>query len=185
MGGFLVIIAVVLALCWGGYFYWRRKIDAEIAEGAEIEWAHFQKHEPEFVKGYSKEKFFAVFDRVNRPRFPTYALAAFSTFLATLPISFGALVVVLWIAEKLGMTPAPVETAERFFLQDGEMIFFKDTPPEAALYYARDLGGFYYFFGVLFVWLVIVAIFMHRFHKTRPGYLRDEIIRSRPASAQE
>ena len=113
------------------------------------------------------------------PRFPGYALAALGTFLATLPVSLGVLTAIMWGAQKTGVIPPPVEMADRLLLEDGQVRFFKDAPPAAALYYIEDLAGFYYFFGVLAVWLVIVAFFMRRYHARRPGYLRDEIIRAR------
>jgi hypothetical protein len=94
-------------------------------------------------------------------------------------VTLAVLTMLLWGAEKAGALPEPVEVADRFLIEDGELRFFRDAPPEAALYYIRDLAGFYYFFGVLIVWLLIVAFFMRRFHGRRPGYLRDEIIRSR------
>ena len=82
-------------------------------------------------------------------------------------------------ADAAGLLPEQAETAERLFVDDGKLIFFRETPPEAALYYIRDLAGFYYFFGILFSWLAIVAFYMRRYHARRPGYLRDEIIRAR------
>jgi len=176
---FFLTIAGLLALLGALYWRWHRQIEAEIVEGAAIEWAHFQKNEPEFVQGMSEETFRDVYRRVHMPRFPGYALAAFATFLASLPISFGALAAGLWGAQKTGILPAPVEVADRLLVEDGQMRFFRDTPPEAALYYIEDLAGFYYFFGVLLIWLVIVAVFMRRYHARRPGYLRDEIIRAR------
>ncbi|NOX82469.1 MAG: hypothetical protein GXP06_05690, partial [Alphaproteobacteria bacterium] len=45
---FFVIITVPLAGAAVFYWRWRRMIAAEVAEGAAIEWAHLQKHEPEF-----------------------------------------------------------------------------------------------------------------------------------------
>ena len=179
MGSFLLIIAAILIALAGLYWRWKKKIDAEIVEGAEVEWAHLKAHEPEFIEGMSEEEFRAVYARVHMPRFPGYALAAFATFLASLPITLGLLSGVLWGAEKLGVFPEPHDVANRLLLDDGEVRFFKDTPPEAALYYIEDLSGFYYFFGTLVVWLLIVAFFMRRYHARRPGYLRDEIIRSR------
>lgn len=176
---FFLISFAALAIAGGLYWRWRRTVDAENAEGAAIEWARYQEREPEFLKGMSEETFREVYARVHTPRFPAYALAAFATFLVSLPATFALLVAVLWGAQAAGLTPEPVEVADRLFLEDGEMRFFSDTPPEAALYYAEDLAGFYYFFGVLIVWLVIVAIFMRRFHAGRPGYLRDELIRAR------
>lgn len=176
---FFVIVIVLLAICSGLYWRWRRRIRAEIIEGAAIEWAHFQKHEPEFVAHLDETAFKAIYDRVNAPRFPGYALAAFVTFFLSLPLIFMALAGILIGAEIAGLVPAPHEAAERLFIQDGRLIFFRETPPEAALYYIRDLAGFYYFFGVLLSWLAIVAFYMRRYHARRPGYLRDEIIRAK------
>lgn len=176
---FFLIAFVALAVAAGMHWRWRKTIDAENAEGAAIEWARYREREPEFLEGVSEQKFQEVYARVHTPRFPGYALAAFATFLISLPVTFMLLIAVLWGAEAAGMTPEPIEVADRFLLDDGEMRFFSDTPPEAALYYAEDLTGFYYFFGVLIVWMVIVAVFMRRFHANRPGYLRDELIRTR------
>jgi len=175
---FLIVFVAITCLCFA-YWKWRQKIEQEITEGASFEWAHLQKHEPEFVKGFSEEEFKQVYGRVHAPRFPGYALAILISFAATLPITFILLTATLWGADAIGMTPEPVELADRLLLEDDRLIFFKETPPEAALYYIRDLGGFYYFFGVITVWLGIVAFFMRRYHSRRPGYLRDEIIRAR------
>lgn len=179
---FFTIVAVLIAAAGALYWRWRRRVDADIAEGAGVEWAHFQKHEPEFVEGLTEEEFYAVYDRVHRPRFPAYALATAATFFAALPVAFVALTLLLWGAEKIGAIPEPVEVADRLLIEDGKLVFFRETPPEAALYYVRDLAGFYYFFGVLGVWLGVVWFYMRRFHKRRPGYLRDEIIRAREKS---
>lgn len=176
---FFVIVIALLALAGGLFWRWRLRIQAEIVEGAAIEWAHFQKHEPEFVDHLSEAAFGAIYARVNAPRFPGYALAAFVTFFLSLPIIFMALTGILFGAEAAGLVPAPHEAAERLFVQDGRLLFFRETPPEAALYYVRDLAGFYYFFGVLLSWLAIVAFYMRRYHARRPGYLRDEIIRAK------
>jgi len=179
MISFFVFIIVVLAAASGAFWRWQKKVKAEIDEGAAFEWAHFQKVEPDFVVGLNEEEFRGIYARVHTPRFPGYALAAFATFLVSLPVIFIALTLTLWGAQKAGLTPEPAEVADRLLLEDGEVRFFKQTPPEAALYYVEDLAGFYYFFGVLVVWLLIVAFYMHRYHKHRPGYLRDEIIRIR------
>ena len=176
---FFLGAALFLLAAGGFYWRWRRTIAAENAEGAAIEWAHYRKTEPDFIKDLSEEEFAEIYARVHTPRFPGYALAALATFLASLPVTFMLLTGLLWGAEKVGIIPEPVDVADRLLLEDGEVRFFRDAPPEAALYYIEDLAGFYYFFGVLIVWLVIVAIFMRRFHANRPGYLRDEIIRAR------
>jgi hypothetical protein len=164
---FFVIVVVLLAAAWGLYWRWDKKIRAEVAEGAAIEWARLNNSEPEFLNGITEEKFREIYARVHTPRFPGYALAAITTFFVTLPVTFALLTGLMIGAQELGVFPEPVELADR------------DAPPEAALYYIRDLAGFYYFFGMIIVWLVIVWFFMRRFHARRPGYLRDEIIRAR------
>ncbi|NOX96295.1 MAG: hypothetical protein GXP04_14750 [Alphaproteobacteria bacterium] len=176
---FFVFVAALLAVLFGLYWWWSERIKAEIAEGVEIEWAHFQKNEPEFLDGLSEQQFREIYARVHTPRFPRYALGAFATFLVSLPVTLGLLSALMWGAEKIGMTPEPIEVADRLLLDDGKLRFFQDAPPEAALYYIEDLAGFYYFFGVIIVWLIIVAIFMRRYHSRRPGYLRDEILRAK------
>jgi len=179
---FFLIVAVILVALVALYRRWRKKIDAEIAEGAAVEWTYMLDHEREFVEGMSEEQFRKVYARVHRPRFPGYALAALATFFAALPVAFVALTLALKGAEQLGVVPEPIDVADRLLIEDGALVFFRDTPPDAALYYLRDLSGFYYFFGVLIIWLFIVWFYMRRYHRRRPGYLRDELIRERQDS---
>ncbi len=176
---YFVFVAVFLVVAGGLYWRWSEDIKEEVAEVSSIEWAQYQKNEPEFLKGMTEEQFRETYARVHTPRFPRYALGAIATFLVSLPLTFGMLTLSLWGADKLGMLPVPVEVADHLLLDEGKVRFFKDAPPEAALYYLEDLAGFYYFFGIIVIWLIIVAVFMHRYHGNRPGYMRDEIVRSR------
>lgn len=176
---FFGVASFLLAVLGGLYWLWKRRVDEEITEGAAIEWGRLQKSEPEIIDGLDEAGFRAIYARVHFPRFPGYALAALTTFFASLPVTFGLLAGGLWAGEKLGFLPEPVEIADRFLLDDGTVRLVSSAPPEAALYYVEDLAGFYYFFGVLAVWLLIVAVFMYRYHSRRPGYLRDELLRSR------
>lgn len=180
MLGFFLVVLLLLALAGGLYWRWRRQVAEEIAEGAAIEWAHFQKNEPEFLKGMSEEKFREIYARVHAPRFPGYALATFATFLISLPATLALLSLALYAGEKMGLVPQPVEMVRYVNLDSVK----ETTQPwqcaaDCQLYIAQAFGGFYYFFGVIAVWLVIVWFFMRRYHRRRPGYLRDEIIRSR------
>lgn len=172
-------VLVLLGLSWLAYRFWAKKVDADIALGAELEWERLSAHDPELLKGMSKEKFLTVYRRVHFPRFPGYALACAGTFLASLPVTFALLAAGLWAGERLGLVPQPVEFADRYFMDGDRVRIFSAAPPEVASYYAQDLGGFYYFFGVVLVWILIVTFFMRRYHARRPGYIRDEIIRSR------
>ncbi len=176
---FFVIITIPLVGAAVFYWRWRRVIDAEVAEGAAFEWAHLQKHEPEFLAGISEEKFREIYALVHTPRFPGYVLAMTVTFFASLPVTLGFLVGALWVAQQAGIVPEPVEVVR--YVRFGEIEQLQ--PWECGIMCQLDIveaySGFYYFFGVLAAWLGIVAFFMRRFHRHRPGYLRDEIIRTR------
>ena len=178
---FVVSVLVGLGVLAGLYWWWKRQVDAEIAEGAEIEWAHFQKHEPEFLGGMSKEKFYEVYARVNMPRFPGYALAAFSTFFLSLPVTFIVLALGSWALQALGISPEPVELIRTVQLGEAKIPEPWECTSMCMQQIVEAYSGFYYFFGVMVVWLAIVAFFTRRFHSRRPGYLRDEIIRAREA----
>ncbi|MGE0410313.1 MAG: hypothetical protein AB7P23_13780 [Amphiplicatus sp.] len=179
MALFLVGAVFLVAALAGAYFFWARRIEGEIAEGARLEWARLEAQDPALLDGLDREKFERIYARVHFPRFPGYALAAFAAFLVSLPVTFALLGGGLWLAGAFGLLPAPVEFADRFLIEGEHMRFMTAAPSEAALYYVRDLGGFYYFFGVLFAWLAIVAFFTRRYYARRPGYLRDEILRAR------
>lgn len=170
--------AVIAAL---GLIYWRwsRRVADEIAEGASLEWSRLEAHDPELIAGIDRTRFDSIYRRVHFPRFPGYALACAAAFLATLPLTFALLAAGLIAAQWFGWVPEPAEFAEAWLIEGDRMRFISAAPSDVAFYYARDIGGFYYFFGVLFVWLAIVAAFTHRFHSRRPGYLRDEILRER------
>ena len=181
---FFTLAAIGLVATAAIYWRWRASIDADLAEGAALEWAHYQRHEPDFVAHLDEAAFKAIYIRVNEPRFPGYALATLVSFFMALPAVFILLSGALWLAGETGIIPEPVDVARQMNLEGGTItILGKDideqTRYEAALYYIRDLAGFYYFFGVLLSWLLIVAFFMRRYHRRRPGYLRDEIIRAR------
>lgn len=181
---FFGIIAALLSAAAGLYWRWKRNIDADIAEGAAIEWERLNENEPEFLKGLSEEKFREIYARVHTPRFPGYALATIATFFISLPFTFALLAGLLLGAQAAGVIPEPVEVVEQLNLEGGDIkLLGKDidqqTRLEMAYYYIGDLAGFYYFFGVIVVWLLIVWFFMRRYHARRPGYLRDEIIRAR------
>jgi hypothetical protein len=179
MLGFFLSVFLILGLAGGLYWRWRRKIDEEIAEGAGIEWARYQKNEPDFVEGMSEAQFRAVYARVHEPRFPGYMLATVATFFVSLPLTLGVLTFVLWVGQQTGVIPQPVEMVRYVNLGEVRVTQAWECGAECQLYVAEAYAGFYYFFGVIVSWLVIVWFFMRRYHRRRPGYLRDEIIRSK------
>ncbi|MEQ8750389.1 MAG: hypothetical protein RIC52_11475 [Amphiplicatus sp.] len=172
-------VLAVLGLSWLAYRFWAKRVDADIAVGAELEWERLSARDPELLNGMSKEKFLAVYRRVHFPRFPGYALACAGTFLASLPVTFALLAAGLLAGEKLGFAPQPAEIVRRVNLGEVQVMQSWQCGAECQLYIAEGYSGFYYFFGVVIVWILIVTFFMRRYHARRPGYIRDEIIRSR------
>ena len=177
MLGFFMIVLAALAGAGALYWFWRRRIAEEVAEGAAYEWAHFQKTEPEFLDGMSEQQFRNIYARVHTPRFPGYVLATLASFIILLPVTLGGLTGALWVGQKVGVIPQPVEMVHYVNLGEVRVTQAWECGAECQLYIAEAFGGFYYFFGVIFAWLATVWFFMRRYHKNRPGYLRDEIIR--------
>lgn len=169
---FLVLGAAALV-----YWRWSKRVDAEIAEGADIAFARLQETDAELVAGLDAAGFARIYRRVHFPRFPGYALAAAAAFIASLPLTFALLAAGALLMERFGLAPDPMRLADRFLVEDGRMRFIKEAPPEAAAYWIEDISGFYYFFGVVLAWFVVVALVMRRYHARRPGYLRDELLR--------
>lgn len=176
---FFAAVLIILAALGALYWRWRRGVDAELAEGAAIEWAQFQKHEPEFVDHLDEASFAALYKRVNEPRFPGYALAIAATFALALPLALGAITGSIWAANKLGLTPPPAEIVRYVQLGETQKIGSWQCDAVCQLYVAEAFSGFYAYFAILIVWLGVVAFYMRRYHARRPGYLRDEIIRAR------
>ncbi len=179
MLSFLLVVFALLALAGGLYWLWLKKIAGEVAEGAAYEWAFMQKHEPEFLAGISEEQFHKIYARIHTPRFPGYALVAVATFFVTMPATLGLLSLGAWGAEKAGFLPEPVEIVRYVRLGGSEATQSWQCDTTCQLQIAESFTGFYYFFGIIAVWLLIVWLFMRRFHARRPGLLRDEIIRAR------
>lgn len=183
MTSFLIGAAAVVAILAALYWRWAQRVDAEIAEGADAEWARINAQEPSLVEGVSREKFGEVYRRVNFPRFPKYALAIIAAFVVSLPVTFAALGLSVWAGERLGIIPPPAELVRYVPIGDGAAEAASEKAiqctAECRLALIESYAGFYYFFGVLAAWLIIVAVFMRRYHARRPGYLRDEILRAR------
>jgi len=163
----------------GIYWLWKRRVSAQLRDASDYEWDIFQKNEPKFVDHLDRESFYTVFHRTHFPRYPGYWIGCISAFLLSLPVIFMLLYVLLWLGVKIGIVPRSAEVADNLFISDGKVILFDTAPTETALIYAQNLSGFYYFFGVISAWLLILTLFLRHYHKTRPGYLRDEIIRAR------
>lgn len=179
MVGFLVgLVVAVLALC-ALYWRWAKKIDAEIADGAGLEWARLNAAEPALIEGLSEGEFRAVYRRVHFPRFPKYALAAVAGFTLALPFVFALLSFAYWAGEATGILASPSELSKMTPISGAAVLAAQESRDETAMYLAQNFFGFFYFFGILAAWLAVVALVMHRYHSRHPGYLRDELIRAR------
>lgn len=176
---FFLVLAAAAAVAAALYWRWSKRIEAEIAEGADVEWARLRENDPDLVTGFDRAAFGAVYRRVNFPRFPGYALACFAAFIAALPVTFGVLGAGALLWERFGLAANTRNVADRYLVEEGRMRIITAAPPEAAMYVVEDFLRFYYFFGVVIVWMATVAWFMQRYHSRRPGYLRDEILRAR------
>ncbi|MEO0880414.1 MAG: hypothetical protein AAFY22_11975 [Pseudomonadota bacterium] len=179
IGFFLAATLICLAL-GGLYWLWARRIDAEVREGADIEWSHLQEAEPSLLEGYDKERFLQIYRRVHFPRFPGHALAAVCAFVVSLPVTFAAIGASIWLGERLGWIPEPARLSRYIPLGDTSSAEEGYCDAECRLYLVEAYAGFYFFFAILAIWLVIVAVVMRRYHARRPGYLREELIRNRP-----
>ncbi len=173
---FLILIAAGVA---GAYWLWAQRVEEDIRVGSDVAWERYERDEPEFIEGLTREKFNELYRTANFPRFPKYLLASIAAFVLALPFVFGVLSGAIWIGESIGVIPQPADLARYVPLGEGGTSAAQAEREERALYIARDFAGFYYYFGVVAAWLSIVAVFMRFYHKRRPGYLRDEIIRHR------
>lgn len=178
MTAYLIGVGVILLILAGGYWVWARRVEAEIAEGAGVELARLQRTDPELVEGVDAEKFHAVYRRVQFPRFPAYALACISTFLLATPVFFALLAGLAWALQESGIAPQPRDIVGHFQIGDG-VAQMLHAPPETMQYYIQDVSGFFYFFGLLAAWTLVVIVFMRRYHQRAPGDLREEILRAR------
>ena len=179
MATFFGWVAFILVLLGAAYWWWSRRIEAEVAEGAALEYEALRKSDPDLIDGYDEQSFGAVYRRVHFPRFPGYALAAIVAYIASLPVTLAFISALVWIAARSGLIPQPVEMAKRIPIGEGTGVAQGLCSAECQLYLAQNFGGFLFFFAIIAVWLAIFAFFMHRYHSKRPGYLRDELIRSR------
>jgi len=184
MLGFFVKILALVTIASGIVWYWKRRTDAQIRDASDYEWAFLQKSDPDLIAHLNEDSFHTVFRHTHFPRFPVYAFACLATFLISLPITLAILGFGMWGLDRMGLIVEPADVTSQLRLDPGSLSLITKSVSEVDLYqglmqYVGALGGFYYFFGVLIMWLVIVFLFTRHYHKNRPGYLREEILRSR------
>ena len=215
MTEYLLVVSPLLAVAWGLHFLWRRRVEAELSEGAAAEYERLvlmdQKaaratttaarlddrapDDPELaafrasplarlvgqkplMTGVSPEGFAPVFARTERPRFPTYALAAATIFAVGTPIVLGLLNVGSMMIER----SAEVDygrTAARLQSGEGGFSVARSMDLTQLQYVLEGFAGFYYFFGLALFWIATVALVMRRYYRRMPGSLREEVLRAR------
>ncbi|MEO1150594.1 MAG: hypothetical protein AAFW83_06330 [Pseudomonadota bacterium] len=174
----------LVTLAGGAFYYWVRRTHAQMRDAADYEWAFLQKNDPALIDHLEQPAFQKIFFRTHYPRFPVYAFACVATFLISLPVTLGLLALGMWGLDQHGLIVEPGDVTSQLRLDPDSLALITRSVSEVDLYqgmmhYVGALGGFYYFFGVLLMWLLIVFAFTRHYHKNRPGYLRDEIIRAR------
>ena len=177
---FLSLIILTCAAVYGAYWYWHRRVEADLAEGAVAEFERLGRVEPALLEGLDQPRFAQIYSKAEMPRLPGHAVAIIITFLVGTPIFLALLSGGDALMHHMNMVPASAEVVARVAIaEDGSTRMVRDVPPEALQYYVEDLGGFYYFFGLLGFWVAIVWFFMRRYHSRTPGSVRDEVIRAR------
>lgn len=165
------------------YWRWATKTRAEIDESAALDYARRRETDAASVDGFDEARYRAVFQRVHFPRFPGYALAAAAAFVISLPLTFYLLGAVAWGIDTLGMSPDAERLARAVPVEGAEELLKRDDGETIAYYWISDIMLIGYYFGLLLVWLAIVAIAMRRYHARRPGYLEEELANERAKGA--
>ncbi len=180
-----VFLAAIGALGFATLYYWRwaERTRADIRESAALDWRRRSESDPESVAGLSEAQFSAAFERVHFPRLPKYALAAVTAFVFALPVTFYILGAISWMMGSLGMSPDAERLARAVPVEGAERLLNRDDGETVAMLWISDILLIGYYFGLLIVWIAIVAATMRRYHARRPGYLEEELAIERAKGA--
>ncbi len=173
----------VLGLAALLYWHWAERTRADIRESAALEWRRRNEVDPESVAHLNEAQFSAAFERVHFPRLPKYALAAVTAFVVALPVTFYLLGGISWVMGSLGMSPDAERLARAVPVEGAERLLNRDDGETVAMLWISDILLIGYYFGLLFVWIAIVAVAMRRYHARRPGYLEEELAIERAKGA--
>ncbi len=154
---FIALVFALAALRTGlGYL--------NVHRDAAEEWPAYKKDLSQLVKGLGAEQFQRAYIRAYGPRGPLYGII---TLLAAAVLTPPIMLVLtelygIFIAEPTngsGLASANLTNeVQRQFRRDGPLVY-----------------SFFLFFGLIASWGLIAFIVAHRFHKTRPGSLEDEL----------
>lgn len=174
----LLVLAGLAAVAGTLYWRWARLTTADIDESAGFEWERLKTADTELISGVDEERFRAIYHRVHFPRFPKYALSMLAAFIAALPVTLALLAGIAWAFDTIGLSADADALAKSIPVSGSIAGVSKDDGETIALYYVQDVLKFYYYFGIVFAWLAIVFFAMQRYHRRRPGYLRDELLQA-------
>ena len=215
MTQYLLLVTLVLGAAWGAYYLWRRRVGAELAEGASAEYERLVLMDEKATRatetaarldgrpdadaeltafraspqaglvgqaplmaGVSQERFAPIFERVERPRFPTYVLSALTIFALGTPLVLGLLNLGAFLIERAAGVDYG-RTATRLQSSDGGLAVARSMDLTQLQYVIEGFAGFYYFFGLAIFWIATVALVMRRYYRRMPGSLREEVLRAR------
>ena len=128
------------------------------------------------LEGTDEAAFTKAYARVETPRFPAYALVAVTAFVLGTPVMLGVLGAVssLFGAPDTGQAAMALQLGE-----GGTANVARRVSTEELQHVLEGWSGFYYFFGFLAFWILILVAVMRRYHARTPGLLREEVSRSR------
>ncbi len=179
MIGYVLFVALVLGGAYGVYFFWRRRVDAEIEEGARVEYDLISRGDPALLQGLDLPRFTEIYARVNTPRFPAYQLFMLTIFLLGTPIILTLLYAFSVIGVTTGIIPQSKSLATELQLGADGAALVNRVSQDALAYILQGWSGFYYFFGLAAFWLTLAYFTLRRYHLRAPGSLREEILRAR------
>ncbi|MCQ8186298.1 hypothetical protein [Parvularcula maris] len=176
---YYLIAGAVIAGWYGLYFLWKRRTEADVAEGAAVEYARYQRAEPHLVEGMDEGRFRSLYARTEVPAQPLYTWAAMAIFLLGAPFILALTSTVITWMEVTGVIPQPAEAAQQLQVSAEGFRPVARADLEALQLILQGWGGFFSFFALLIFWVLVFFAVMRRYHRTRPGSLREEVLRSR------
>lgn len=176
---YFLIVGLILAVWFAFLKVWSRRVDADIEEGARVEWDLLSRKEPDLLKGLDEASFAAFFRRVEHPRGPIHVFGAVAAFLIGAPFILAITALTIGFMERTDIIPQPAEQAQQLKMTSDGIQLIARADLTTLQYILQGWGGFFTFFSLLIFWVIVFWVTFTRFHGNRPGSLREEILRAR------
>ncbi|MEE4208591.1 MAG: hypothetical protein V2I43_04920 [Parvularcula sp.] len=176
---YYLAVAAILVVWFLALRAWRRRIARDVSEGSAVEWQRLSRQDPELLRGLTEEEFGAIYARVETPRQPFYTFGATASFLLAAPLVLALTTLVIGIMERTGIIPQPAEQAQRLRFSAEGIQLIGGADLTTLQYILEGWGGFFAFFSLLALWVVVFTVAMRRYHGKPKGSLRDEVLRAR------